>query len=136
VAAHRFRNKSGVKETPIFGITVSITTAVMTSKSPHNSSKNGTEDVRRRFACDRCHTQKTRCPRKPGQAVCDRCVKAKSECLFSPFRQKKVSEQDGNIDQEDFKNAGIDVSAKTTEANNVTSRKRARLSPDVDMDLG
>ena len=54
-------------------------------------------DVRRRAACDRCHTQKLRCPRRPGVDVCDRCIKARTSCVFSPFRQKKEPdiEQDG-----------------------------------------
>lgn len=47
------------------------------------------EEVRKRAACDRCHSQKLRCPRRPGVEVCDRCLKARSSCVYSPFRQKK-----------------------------------------------
>ncbi|KAE8454299.1 hypothetical protein EG329_005224 [Mollisiaceae sp. DMI_Dod_QoI] len=57
-----------------------------------------TEDVRRRAACDRCHSQKIRCPRQPGQAVCSRCVKAGTQCVFSPFRQKKPVEETGSTE--------------------------------------
>jgi hypothetical protein len=47
------------------------------------------EDVRRRSACDRCHSQKLRCPKRPGADICERCLKAKAPCAYSPFRQKK-----------------------------------------------
>lgn len=48
------------------------------------------DDIRRRSACDRCHSQKLRCPRRPGQDICDRCSKARASCAYSPFRQKKL----------------------------------------------
>ncbi|RDL34403.1 uncharacterized protein BP5553_07531 [Venustampulla echinocandica] len=48
------------------------------------------DDIRRRSACDRCHSQKLRCPRRPGEDICDRCSKARTSCIFSPFRQKKL----------------------------------------------
>lgn len=109
----------------------------MASNSPRDSSRSGIEEVRRRFACDRCHTQKIRCPRKPGQAVCDRCTKAKAECLFSPFRQKKVNEEETEKDGgKDVNAAAIDGSIKTTDISHVTSRKRARPSSDANGDLG
>jgi hypothetical protein len=41
-----------------------------------------------RFACDRCHTQKLRCPRRPGVETCDRCAKARTSCVHSPIRRK------------------------------------------------
>lgn len=53
-----------------------------------------TDDIRRRLACDRCHSQKLRCPRRPGKDTCDRCHKARTSCIFSPFRQKKPPQED------------------------------------------
>ncbi len=54
-----------------------------------STSNTEAEDVRLRAACDRCHAQKVRCPRKQGEKTCDRCVKSGCVCVFSPFRQKK-----------------------------------------------
>lgn len=51
-----------------------------------DSDKNS---VRLRAACDRCHSQKLRCPKPAGAEVCDRCQRAGRPCAFSPFRQKK-----------------------------------------------
>lgn len=51
------------------------------------------DDIRRRSACDRCHSQKLRCPKRQGAVVCDRCVKAGASCIYSPFRQKKDPEK-------------------------------------------
>ena len=48
-----------------------------------------TETVRLRVACDRCHSQKLRCPKAAGTEKCNRCSKAQTPCVFSPFRQKK-----------------------------------------------
>ncbi|EJT80947.1 hypothetical protein GGTG_00937 [Gaeumannomyces tritici R3-111a-1] len=39
--------------------------------------------VRRRQACDRCHSQKLRCPKQQGSASCTRCAKMKAPCVFS-----------------------------------------------------
>ena len=47
------------------------------------------DDIRLRSACDRCHSQKLRCPKRPAAEVCDRCIKSGAPCIFSPFRQKK-----------------------------------------------
>ncbi|EPE28761.1 Zn2/Cys6 DNA-binding protein [Glarea lozoyensis ATCC 20868] len=47
------------------------------------------DEIRLRAACDRCHSQKLRCPKKSGEAICDRCLRAGASCMFSPFRQKK-----------------------------------------------
>jgi hypothetical protein len=47
------------------------------------------DTVRLRVACDRCHSQKLRCPKAAGADTCDRCSKARTPCVFSPFRQKK-----------------------------------------------
>jgi hypothetical protein len=48
------------------------------------------DEIRLRSACDRCHSQKLRCPKKKtGESSCNRCSKARAACTFSPFRQKK-----------------------------------------------
>ncbi|KAF4844674.1 Transcription factor ACEII [Colletotrichum siamense] len=39
---------------------------------------------RNRQACDRCHSQKLRCPKQAGSAVCARCSKASVACVYSP----------------------------------------------------
>jgi hypothetical protein len=58
------------------------------------------DPVRLRTACDRCHSQKLRCPKPAGAEVCDRCRKAGRPCVFSPFRQKKDSETRNEKDRE------------------------------------
>lgn len=40
--------------------------------------------ARTRLACDRCHSQKLRCPKQPGSAICTRCLKANTSCTYSP----------------------------------------------------
>lgn len=40
--------------------------------------------IRTRLACDRCHSQKLRCPKQPGSALCTRCLKAGASCVYSP----------------------------------------------------
>ncbi|KAI1413094.1 hypothetical protein F5Y13DRAFT_31051 [Hypoxylon sp. FL1857] len=37
-----------------------------------------------RSSCDRCHSQKLKCPKQPGVATCSRCLKAGTPCVFSP----------------------------------------------------
>ncbi|KAI1803024.1 hypothetical protein F4811DRAFT_363064 [Daldinia bambusicola] len=37
-----------------------------------------------RSSCDRCHSQKLKCPKQPGVATCTRCLKAGAVCVFSP----------------------------------------------------
>ncbi|KAI0102637.1 hypothetical protein GGR51DRAFT_562324 [Nemania sp. FL0031] len=37
-----------------------------------------------RSSCDRCHSQKLKCPKEPGSATCSRCRRAGSNCVFSP----------------------------------------------------
>ena len=37
-----------------------------------------------RSACDRCHGQKLRCIRKPGQSRCERCLRLDAACRFAP----------------------------------------------------
>ncbi|KAI1857565.1 uncharacterized protein JN550_013198 [Neoarthrinium moseri] len=36
-----------------------------------------------RTSCDRCHSQKLKCPKQPGIAICTRCAKAGASCVFS-----------------------------------------------------
>ncbi|ROV99774.1 hypothetical protein VSDG_03148 [Cytospora chrysosperma] len=40
--------------------------------------------IRTRLACDRCHSQKLRCPKQAGSALCTRCLKAGASCVYSP----------------------------------------------------
>lgn len=40
--------------------------------------------TRTRLACDRCHSQKLRCPKQPGSPLCTRCLKAGTQCVYSP----------------------------------------------------
>ncbi|KAF3069655.1 hypothetical protein GL218_07948 [Daldinia childiae] len=37
-----------------------------------------------RSSCDRCHSQKLKCPKQPGVSTCTRCLKADATCIFSP----------------------------------------------------
>ncbi|KAI1100818.1 hypothetical protein F4804DRAFT_344426 [Jackrogersella minutella] len=37
-----------------------------------------------RSSCDRCHSQKLKCPKQSGFATCSRCLKAGTSCVFSP----------------------------------------------------
>ncbi|CZR61341.1 uncharacterized protein PAC_11237 [Phialocephala subalpina] len=94
-----------------------------------------TDDVRRRAACDRCHSQKIRCPRQPGQAVCSRCVKAGTQCIFSPFRQKKPVDEANRsggtpIDHQDLDGNG--QSSAIASSTSLTRQKRRRVaSPQI-----
>ncbi|KAI0975098.1 hypothetical protein F4678DRAFT_317463 [Xylaria arbuscula] len=37
-----------------------------------------------RSSCDRCHSQKLKCPKQLGSTTCTRCLKAGAACIFSP----------------------------------------------------
>ncbi|OTA89077.1 hypothetical protein M434DRAFT_398796 [Hypoxylon sp. CO27-5] len=37
-----------------------------------------------RSSCDRCHSQKLKCPKQPGVTTCSRCLRAGTPCVFSP----------------------------------------------------
>ena len=53
----------------------------------HNNSLLMTDQIipqKRRLACDRCHSQKLRCPKTQGAVSCARCSKAGAPCEFSP----------------------------------------------------
>ena len=49
--------------------------------------------VRTRLACDRCHSQKLRCPKDPASSACTRCARAGATCTFSP--PGRTSQQSG-----------------------------------------
>lgn len=86
--------------------------------------------IRRRAACDRCHSQKIRCPRKAGQDVCDRCQKARTPCIFSPFRQKKISEEETEKDESSvvsLEQPSIVYSGAISDNVSSSNRKRQRL---------
>ncbi|KAL2849716.1 hypothetical protein BJX68DRAFT_94916 [Aspergillus pseudodeflectus] len=55
---------------------------------PHRSN----QPRKTRSACDKCHTQKLRCTRKPGQSRCERCLRLNAECRFAP-RAKRGSKK-------------------------------------------
>ena len=77
------------------------------------------DEVRLRAACDRCHSQKIKCPRREGSETCDRCMKARTPCIFSPFRQKKHPEEDAD---------------EETVADAITPHPQGR-TPDVQFDV-
>jgi hypothetical protein len=98
--------------------------------------RNMAEDsIRRRTACDRCHSQKIRCPRDPAHEICDRCQKAGKSCVFSPFRQKKVPEGDFGADEGSVispassSNGQSDVTGSSASTSN---RKRQRVQTPSD----
>ena len=91
------------------------------------------ESIRRRAACDRCHSQKIRCPRKPGQDVCDRCQKARTPCVFSPFRQKKLLEGDPVADESSAVSPASNAQREATESDIGSSlRKRQRIQSSIE----
>ncbi|KAH7348436.1 hypothetical protein BKA65DRAFT_476850 [Rhexocercosporidium sp. MPI-PUGE-AT-0058] len=94
-----------------------------------------TDEVRRRAACDRCHSQKIRCPRRVGSEICDRCMKARTPCFFSPFRQKKTSEEDAEEDVSVVATAPqsqVLAPEQHVDTAGLGRRKRKRLAPDPD----
>jgi hypothetical protein len=89
------------------------------------------EDIRRRAACDRCHAQKVKCSfDSPGQTICNRCLKVEGACVFSPFRQKKVPEKEGDVDAPisvspgSFSTERDDESSEVNGANNYNCKRR------------
>jgi hypothetical protein len=104
--------------------------------STQSVSRAMSEDtIRRRAACDRCHSQKIRCPRNPAQEVCDRCQKAGKPCVFSPFRQKKIPGDgqgaDGGSIVSPNRSSDGQGDAKGTNAS-VVNRKRQRVQTPSD----
>ena len=99
------------------------------------------DDIRRRSACDRCHSQKLRCPKRQGADVCERCAKAGTRCCYSPFRQKKDTERSRNsgippVDSIDpIRNKNTDESDESKNIltiSNAHKRKRiAHISPEA-----
>ncbi|KAN0095474.1 hypothetical protein V8E51_016185 [Hyaloscypha variabilis] len=91
------------------------------------------DSIRRRAACDRCHSQKIRCPRKPGQEVCERCQKARTPCVFSPFRQKKITEGDPEADESSVVTPASNEQNDATGTNSSsTHRKRQRVQSTIE----
>ncbi|KAG0647640.1 Isoflavipucine cluster transcription factor [Hyphodiscus hymeniophilus] len=91
------------------------------------------EDIRLRAACDRCHSQKLRCPKRPGSEVCDRCSKSGALCVYSPFRQKKEAEAQIRRSDKDFGNKKDNCGSVRA------SQKRQRIASLVEepnIDLG
>lgn len=88
------------------------------------------DEVRKRAACDRCHSQKTKCPRTPGQNTCDRCLRAKAICVFRPFRQKKLPEESRENENESVANGGFGLLGQCDEESMVIGGKRKRFTTD------
>lgn len=57
---------------------------------------------RTRSACDRCHSQKLRCPKQAGSVTCARCSKAGARCVYSPPGTNFTPTDDINV-------TGVDV---------------------------
>ena len=94
------------------------------------------DDIRRRSACDRCHSQKLRCPKRQDADVCDRCAKAGTSCRYSPFRQKKDPEKSQNNDIRSVDSLGPIHNKNTSESNEsreasagLNAHKRKRIAP-------
>lgn len=47
-----------------------------------------------RSACDRCHSQKLRCPKAPGSSICTRCSRLGVTCVFSPRGRASAPQND------------------------------------------
>ncbi|KAJ4397404.1 hypothetical protein N0V93_001631 [Gnomoniopsis smithogilvyi] len=52
---------------------------------------------RYRSACDRCHSQKLRCPKQTGSPICARCSKARAKCVYSPPGTALVGNNDNRL---------------------------------------
>jgi len=46
------------------------------------------QQIKKRSACDRCHSQKLRCLKRTDVDGCIRCHKARATCIFSPSLRK------------------------------------------------
>ncbi|QKX60635.1 uncharacterized protein TRUGW13939_07781 [Talaromyces rugulosus] len=55
-------------------------------------STERSSSVRRRLACDRCHSFKLKCPRPAANSngICARCLKAGTACVYSPSMRGQV----------------------------------------------
>lgn len=55
-------------------------------------STERSSSVRRRLACDRCHSFKLKCPRPTANSngICARCLKAGAACVYSPSMRGQV----------------------------------------------
>lgn len=63
---------------------------------------------RYRSACDRCHSQKLRCPKQAGSAICSRCQKAGARCAFSPPGTRLATSNNNNT-RPSHVSSGVDV---------------------------
>lgn len=88
-------------------------------------------EPRKRSACDRCHSQKTKCPRTSGQQSCDRCLKAKATCVFRPFRQKKLltESREDRVKSAAFARNELVVGHDEGSSDRISGVKRKRLMP-------
>lgn len=65
------------------------------------------QQLKIRAACDRCHSQKLRCLKRPGINGCLRCYKAGTGCAFSPsLRSLRSKEPNGLMDPQTEMRAG------------------------------
>ncbi|KAF4616217.1 hypothetical protein G7Y89_g15189 [Cudoniella acicularis] len=93
------------------------------------------EEIRLRAACDRCHSQKLRCPRQPGQDVCGRCAKAHRSCVFSPFRQKKLPEGDHGSSGANSEIIQSNQSASHSRSDENSSKRKRVVSVDLNQEI-
>lgn len=91
--------------------------------------------IRTRSACDRCHSQKLRCPKQPGSAACSRCSKARAACVYSPPGAKATSHDDA-IGGSLFPNDPLLARAPSPEANGWAPAALDWALPDCDVDFG
>ncbi|PQE21665.1 Transcription factor ACEII protein [Rutstroemia sp. NJR-2017a WRK4] len=82
--------------------------------------------VRRRAACDRCHSQKLRCHRQSGMEICDRCARAHRDCLYSPFRQKPTAQMNFVASTERTCSSEAGTLGVLSDISNELKRKRSR----------
>jgi hypothetical protein len=104
----------------------------LTGNQPPLQEATGFEGVRLRTACDRCHSQKLRCPKPTGAEKCDRCRKARAPCEFSPFRQKKEQnergvETDKSSLQAQLASLEDRISMATEKSHSIIGAKRKRV---------
>ncbi|KAH6667628.1 hypothetical protein B0J14DRAFT_182907 [Halenospora varia] len=111
------------------------------SRTPVEAARSGLAKVsasrKVRLACDRCHTQKLRCVRKPHQASCERCIRLKNVCRFGPRAPRaslKVRQQDKNREHGTSPNPPFTPTAADSPDNNSPSTRGRE--PDVAEDQG
>ncbi|KAL3491025.1 hypothetical protein BJX62DRAFT_206030 [Aspergillus germanicus] len=75
-----------------------------------------------RSACDKCHTQKLRCTRKPGQSQCERCLRLNDECRFAPRAKRGSKKPRSHSD--------------STRRKQSTSNQISAPGTEIDLDIG